>query len=74
MTKRTTIRLPGALPSGAKRRVAALRVLPPVSAASGGLMPGIDLNDLAVLQEIEDIELARRLDLPSPPLVSTTRQ
>jgi len=37
------------------------RVLPPVSSASGGLMPGIDLNDSAALQEIEDLESARRL-------------
>ncbi|HEX4158830.1 MAG TPA: hypothetical protein VHY79_10160 [Rhizomicrobium sp.] len=37
------------------------RVLPPVSSASGGLMPGIDLNDSAALQEAEDIETARRL-------------
>jgi hypothetical protein len=36
------------------------RVLPPVSSASGGLMPGIDLNDSAALQEIEDLESARR--------------
>jgi hypothetical protein len=39
----------------------ASRVLPPVSSASGGLMPGIDLNDSAGLQEIEDRESARRL-------------
>jgi hypothetical protein len=36
------------------------RVPPPVSSASGGLMPGIDLNDSAALQEIEDLESARR--------------
>jgi predicted transcriptional regulator len=30
------------------------RVLPPVSTATGGLMPGIDLNDTAALQEAED--------------------
>jgi hypothetical protein len=38
------------------------RILPPVSSASGGLMPGIDLNDLATIQEIEDLESARRLE------------
>ena len=32
------------------------RVLSPVSAATGGLMPGIDLNDTAALQDIEDLE------------------
>jgi hypothetical protein len=30
------------------------RVLPPVSSASGGLMPGIDLDDAAALQDVED--------------------
>ena len=34
----------------------AKRVLPPVSAATGGLMPGIDLNDSAALHEMEDLE------------------
>jgi hypothetical protein len=36
------------------------RVLPPVSAATGGLMPGIDLRDMAGLQEMEDVDAARR--------------
>lgn len=30
------------------------RVLPPVSTAGGGLMPGIGLDDSAALQDIED--------------------
>ena len=37
------------------------RVLPPVSSAQGGLMPGIDLSDSAALQELDDIAQARRL-------------
>jgi predicted component of type VI protein secretion system len=37
------------------------RVLPPVSSAAGGLMPGVNLDDAAALQEIEDLETARRL-------------
>jgi hypothetical protein len=37
------------------------RVMPRVSTATGGLMPGIDLNDSASLQEMEDLEYARRL-------------
>ena len=37
------------------------RVFPPVSAATGGLRPGIDLSDTAALQEIEDLEYVRRL-------------
>jgi hypothetical protein len=36
------------------------RVLPPVSKATGGLMPGVDLDDTAALQEIEDLEAAGR--------------
>lgn len=38
------------------------RILPPVSAATGGLMPGIDLNDTAALQEINDLSHAERLE------------
>jgi hypothetical protein len=37
------------------------RVLPPVSTAKGGLMPGIDLSDSAALQELDDIAQAARL-------------
>lgn len=37
------------------------RVLPPVSSATGGLMPGVDLEDAAALQEIEDLATAARL-------------
>ena len=36
------------------------RVLPPVSKAAGGLMPGVDLDDTAALQEMEDLEAAGR--------------
>jgi hypothetical protein len=37
------------------------RVLPPVSTATGGLMPGRDLNESAALQEAEDRDDAERL-------------
>ncbi len=37
------------------------RILPPVSTATGGLMPGIDLDDTASLQELDDLDDARRL-------------
>jgi Arc/MetJ-type ribon-helix-helix transcriptional regulator len=37
------------------------RVLPPVSAARGGLTAGIDLDDSAALQELEDVDAAGRL-------------
>jgi hypothetical protein len=36
------------------------RVLPPVSTATGGLMPGIDLDDMSAIQEIEDLEYVKR--------------
>jgi hypothetical protein len=36
-------------------------VMPRVSKATGGLMPGIDLDDISSLQEMEDLEYARRL-------------
>jgi hypothetical protein len=32
----------------------AKRVLPPVSTATGGLMPGIDLSDTAALEDMDD--------------------
>jgi len=37
------------------------RVLPRVSAARGGLLPGVDLNDSAALQEMDDLEYVARL-------------
>jgi Arc/MetJ-type ribon-helix-helix transcriptional regulator len=42
-------------------RVRAKRVLAPVSSATGGLMPGVGLDDRAALQELEDLETAGRL-------------
>jgi plasmid stability protein len=38
------------------------RIFPPVSTATGGLMPGIDLNNSAQLQEMDDLEYASRLE------------
>ena len=37
------------------------RILPPVSKATGGLMPGIDLTDLPAFQEIEDLGYVDRM-------------
>jgi hypothetical protein len=37
------------------------RVLPRVSKATGGLMPGIDLSNNAAIQEMEDLEYIERL-------------
>ena len=39
----------------------AARVLPPVSSATGGLMPGVDLDSTAELQEMEELDAAARL-------------
>jgi plasmid stability protein len=38
----------------------ATRTLPRVSVATGGPMPGVDLNDSAALQDMDDLEYARR--------------
>ncbi len=40
---------------------AATRILPPVSSATGGLMPGIDLDDSAALQELDDRSYVGRM-------------
>jgi hypothetical protein len=37
------------------------RVLPRVSTATGGLMPGIDLDDLSAQQEMDDLEYIERM-------------
>jgi hypothetical protein len=38
-----------------RKAVKGKRVLPPVSKAAGGPMPGIDLTDLSALQESDDL-------------------
>ena len=38
----------------------AVRTLPRVSVATGGLLPGVDLNNSAALQDMDDLEYARR--------------
>ena len=40
------------------------RVLPPVSKAAGGLLPGIDLADLHRIQEFDDADAIARLMRP----------
>jgi Family of unknown function (DUF6364) len=37
------------------------RSLPPISKATGGLMPGINLTDSSALQEIDDLEYVERM-------------
>jgi predicted HicB family RNase H-like nuclease len=44
-----------------KKAGKAKRVLPPVSKATGGLMPGIDLTDISDLQEIDDLAYVARM-------------
>jgi hypothetical protein len=47
---------------GENRRAAKpKRVVPRVSEATGGLMPGLDLSDFPVLQEVDDLEYVRRM-------------
>ena len=43
-------------PKGKKRRV-----FPPVSSATGGPMPGIDITDFSALQEMDDLEYVERM-------------
>jgi hypothetical protein len=44
-----------------KRAAKAKRVMPPVSKATGGPMPGIDLTDFSALQEMDDLEYVERM-------------
>jgi hypothetical protein len=37
------------------------RLPPPVSTATGGPMPGIDLTDFSALQEMDDLEYVERM-------------
>jgi hypothetical protein len=37
------------------------RVLPPISKATGGPMPGIDLTDFSALQEMDDLDYVERM-------------
>jgi hypothetical protein len=39
----------------------AKRIMPPVSKATGGPMPGIDLTGFSSLQELEDLDYVRRM-------------
>jgi hypothetical protein len=47
--------------AGERKAAKGKRVLPPVSNATGGPMPGIDLTDLSALQEIEDLDYVERM-------------
>lgn len=43
-----------------KRKPAGKRVVPRVSTATGGPLPGVDLSDLGKLQESEDVAYVER--------------
>jgi len=47
--------------SDEKKRAREKRVLPRVSKATGGPMPGIELADLSTLQEINDLDYIHRI-------------
>ncbi len=47
--------------SEGQKKVKAKRVLPPVSDAKGGPMPGIDITDGSALQEMDDLEYVERM-------------
>lgn len=44
-----------------KKAAKSRRVMPRVSTATGGPMPGIDLTDFSALQEIDDLEYVERM-------------
>ena len=41
--------------------IRAKRIIPRVSKAAGGPLPGLDLGNLPLLQEMEDLEYVRRM-------------
>ena len=47
--------------AGERKAAKGKRVMPPISKATGGPMPGIDLTDLSALQEIEDLDYVERM-------------
>jgi hypothetical protein len=47
--------------AGAKKSPKQKRVLPRISKATGGPMPGVDLTDFSALQEMDDLEYVERM-------------
>jgi hypothetical protein len=47
--------------SEGQKKEKAKRILPPVSDAKGGPMPGIDITDGSALQEMDDLEYVERM-------------
>lgn len=46
---------------GSRKTAKGKRVLPPVSKAAGGAMPGIDASDVSGLQEMDDLAYVGRM-------------
>ena len=44
-----------------RKTAKAKRFLPPISKATGGPMPGIDLADLSTLEEMDDLDYLARM-------------
>jgi hypothetical protein len=44
-----------------QRRATRVRVLPPVSGVTGGLLPGVDLKDNVAIEEGDDIAYVAKL-------------
>lgn len=44
-----------------RRTAKSKRILPPISKATGGPMPGTDIADMAALQEMDDLEYVERM-------------
>ena len=44
-----------------RKAVKGKRVLPPISKATGGPLPGVDLADLSALQETDDLDQVARM-------------
>jgi hypothetical protein len=47
--------------AGGRKTTTGKRVLPPISKATGGLMPGVDLAGLSALQEADDLDQVERM-------------
>jgi hypothetical protein len=45
----------------AKKRETKKRILPRVSKATGGLLPGVDVTSFSAIQEMDDIEYVERM-------------
>jgi hypothetical protein len=44
-----------------RRGTKSRRVMPRVSAAGGGLMPGLEMTQISMIQEMDDLDYVRRM-------------